>query len=223
LQYLTFFASHATVMLANALKDSRMRSINMGVITSFVRAVEAKDHYTSGHSERVSSYAVMLGRKMGLASKDLKLLRIAGLLHDIGKIGVPDHILNKPGPLTSQEYAVMKRHAEVGQDIVRRVIFLEEVLPLIYCHHERPDGLGYPEGLPLGDIPPLSRIISVVDGHEAMTSDRAYRQGMTYRDAMERLRRGAGSQWDERMVHTWLEIASSPSFSEEARKAAMAE
>lgn len=208
LRLLSFLAAHAAAVLDSSAKHRQIEDINMGVITSFVRAVEAKDPYTCGHSERVSEYAVRLGRTLGLGESALQQLRIAGLLHDIGKIGVPDSILNKPGALSDEERAVMRRHPTVGREILGRVASLQDILPIVYHHHERMDGEGYPDGLSGAHIPLLSRIVSVVDGFEAMVSDRAYREGMDMTRALDTLRSGAGSQWDERLVEAWIGLAA---------------
>ncbi|EPR37408.1 response regulator receiver modulated metal dependent phosphohydrolase [Desulfovibrio sp. X2] len=208
LRLLTFLASHASAVLDCTVKHRQIEDISMGVITSFVRAVEAKDPYTCGHSERVGEYAFRLGKACGLGPRDLELLRVAGLLHDVGKIGVPDSVLNKPEGLTDEELGVMRRHPTIGRDIVSRVASLEEVLPIIYHHHERMDGRGYPDGLTGENIPILSRIVSVADGFEAMVSNRAYRHGMAVSDALATLNAGAGTQWDPQVVGAWAGLVA---------------
>jgi response regulator RpfG family c-di-GMP phosphodiesterase len=206
LQLLTLFAAHASSCFESFQAMSRLRDVNRQMVTSFVSAVEAKDPYTRGHSERVSRYADTLGRAFSLTGRELEILRTAGILHDIGKIGVPDSILNKPGSLDSGEFAVMTRHPVVGRDILAEVTSLSSVLPVIYHHHERFDGTGYPAGLTGGDIPFLARIISVVDGFEAMVSDRAYQPARSADAARRILADGAGTQWDGEVVEAWLKV-----------------
>lgn len=206
LQLLGVFASHTASALQNAHLYSRLRTMNQDVIRSFAQAVEVKDLYTRGHSERVAEYACRLGQSLGLSSKELDRLQIAGMLHDIGKIGIPDHILNKPGALTPEEYETMKRHSSMGREILGQVGAMRDVTEIIYHHHERMDGQGYPDGL-LGDkVPFLSRIICLADSYEAMSSDRAYRRALPLDKVIYALDRGAGSQWDHDLTHAWMSI-----------------
>lgn len=206
LQLLTLFAAHLALCLDSLRAVQSLRDTNQEMIHSFVSAVEAKDTYTRGHSDQVSAYAVRLGRSLGLGDREVDLLRTAGMLHDIGKIGVPDHILNKPARLTPEELVVMRQHAAIGRSILSKVQNLQDVLPIVYHHHENVDGAGYPDGLRGHDIPRLARIISVADGYEAMTSDRAYHRARTPQEAKTILATGAGSQWDGDVVAAWLRI-----------------
>lgn len=208
LQLLSVFAAHAASALDNVAVQCRLQDMNLEIITSHVRSVEAKDVYTKGHSERVGAYAAMLGREVGLGPADLELLSFAGVLHDVGKIGVPDRILNKPGPLTEAEFEVMKQHPALGRDILADLRSLQGVLPIVYHHHEWYNGHGYPDGLAGDAIPFLARIVSVVDGYEAMTSDRAYQSARSPQEAAAILRRGAGQQWDERLVEVWCRVVA---------------
>jgi len=206
LQLLGVFASHTASSLQNSHLYSRLRTMNQDVIRSFAQAVEVKDQYTRGHSERVADYACRLGQSIGLAAKELERLQIAGMLHDIGKIGIPDHILNKPGALTEDEYENMKRHSSMGREILGQVSAMSDVTDIIYHHHERVDGLGYPDGLSGDAVPFLARIICLVDSYEAMTSNRAYRQSLPLDKVMYALDRGAGSQWDKDLTLAWMSI-----------------
>lgn len=206
LQLLTLFAAHASSCFESFQAMSRLRDVNRQMVTSFVSAVEAKDPYTRGHSERVSRFAETLGRAFSLTGRELEILRTAGILHDIGKIGVPDSILNKPGGLAPAEFEIMTRHPAVGRDILAEVTTLGSVLPVVYHHHERYDGSGYPDRLAGQDIPFLARIISVVDGFEAMVSDRAYQAARTPEAAQRILMDGAGTQWDGEVVEAWLRV-----------------
>jgi putative two-component system response regulator len=155
------------------------------VIFSLANAIEAKDPFTKGHIDRVSSLAVNLGKHIGLNNEDIGTLEKGGALHDIGKIGVKDIILLKPGKLTPEEYEEIKKHPETGENICRPLNSLKPVLPLIKHHHERFDGSGYPSGLAGENIPLLARIMAIVDVYDALTSQRAYRNAMTHEQAMK--------------------------------------
>jgi len=176
------------------------------VLFALANAVEAKDAYTEKHTERVSRYAVALGRKIGLDGDYLESLRIGGILHDIGKIGVPDHILLKPGKLDDEEFQHIKLHPLVGERICMPLRSLRYVLPGIRHHHERVDGRGYPDGLKGEEIPIEARILAIADAFDAMTTDRPYRRRMSVQEAMEELRRYAGSQWDKYLVEEFIGI-----------------
>lgn len=205
LRLLHVFGTHAAPAIENLRACQRIQTLNMEIITSYALAVEAKDIYTRGHSERVSAYAVRLGRRLGLSEKEQEILRTAGMLHDIGKIGIPDSILNKPESLNPEEFESMKRHPVVGRDILAKVSALKDVLPVVYHHHEWYDGRGYPDGLRQNEIPYLARIISVVDGYEALTSDRSYHEARTDSEARSILAKGSGIQWDPAVVKAWFE------------------
>ncbi|GFK92763.1 3'3'-cGAMP-specific phosphodiesterase 2 [Fundidesulfovibrio magnetotacticus] len=211
LKLFTLFASHASVCFESTRACTRLKAVNEEIVFSLVHAVEAKDTYTRGHSERVSRYAVKLARHLKLPTREVDLARTAGMLHDIGKIGVPDNILNKAGPLDESELPVMRQHPAIARTILGKVESLGSVLPVVYHHHERFDGTGYPDGLAGESIPFLARLVSVVDGFEAMTSDRAYHRGRALETARDILRQGAGSQWDPVFVHSWLELLDKPS------------
>ncbi len=206
LHLLTVFAAYAASAFENLRGYRRLKNMNIEIITSHVSAVEAKDFYTKGHSERVSSYSVLLGKELGLPDRDLRLLSFAGMLHDIGKIGIPDNILNKNAPLTEEELAIMKQHPVVGRDILSRVKTLHEILPIVYHHHEWWDGTGYPEGLHRENIPFLARVITVIDGFEAIVSNRAYQNARPVAEAREILFQGAGVQWDPDIINAWLRV-----------------
>jgi diguanylate cyclase (GGDEF)-like protein len=168
-------------------------------------AVDAKDPYTQSHCQTVSNLCAAIGTELGLDAEHLRGLRLAGLLHDVGKIGIPDAILRKPGKLSSAEYEEMKTHCELGENIVLAAEMAERAL-WVRHHHERIDGAGYPDGLADRDIPLESRIIHVADAFEAMTSDRPYRKAPGERFAIEELRRNAGTQFDEDVVDALLRV-----------------
>lgn len=206
LHLLSVFAAHAASSLDNLKAYRRLTVINREIVTSYVSAVEAKDVYTHGHSDRVSRYAVLLGKELGLDKKDLDLLAFAGILHDIGKIGISDTLLNKPERLSDDEFEIMKQHPVVGRDILSRVTSLAEIMPIVYHHHERFDGKGYPLGAKGGEIPYLARLVSVIDGFEAMTSDRAYQKARPVEEVRAIMLQGAGTQWDPDLVAAWFRV-----------------
>ncbi len=178
------------------------------VIFSMARWVEHKDHYTEGHLRRVAGYGEQTASACGLRGDELVTVRYAGILHDIGKIAVPDAILSKPGPLSDDERRILERHAEAGADIIAPLRFAAAVAPIIRAHHERWDGGGYPQELRGEAIPIGARIISVVDAWDAMTTHRPYRQALDDVEATRRLRESSGTQWDERIVETFLRLQS---------------
>ena len=206
MQLLTVFASQTAAIIENAQLYGRVLEMNREVIRSLAKAVEAKDSYTKGHSDQVAYYSVKLGRSLGLTSEELDELHWSGIVHDVGKIGIPDDILNKPGKLTDEEFEIMKRHPVIGREILSQIESLKDIMPIIYHHHERIDGRGYPEHIKGDSIPFLSKVISVVDAYDAMTSDRAYRRAMDPKKAVSILESGSGTQWEPDLVDTWIHI-----------------
>jgi putative two-component system response regulator len=170
------------------------------VIFSLAAAVEAKDAFTERHTQRVGESARYLGRRIGLPEFALDALYRGGVIHDIGKIGVPDSILLKPGPLNEAETARMREHVAIGEAIVRPLQSAASLLPIIRHHHERYDGRGYPEGLRGRAIPRLARIVALCDSFDALVNDRPYRPRLSTEEAVARLHAGAGAQWDPEMV-----------------------
>jgi putative two-component system response regulator len=148
------------------------------MIFTLARAVEAKSPFTKGHSDRVTHFALALGRSIGLSEAELFVLRRGALLHDIGKISIPDRILDKPAPLTPEEYSVIQQHPMLGVEILKPLQTLDDIMPLVRSHHERCDGKGYPDGLPKKDIPVMVRVLSVADVYDALSSERPYRAAM---------------------------------------------
>ncbi|HSD18925.1 MAG TPA: HD domain-containing phosphohydrolase [Anaeromyxobacter sp.] len=182
------------------------RQVFLETMEAFALAVEAKDPYTHGHSRRVSLLAERVARELGLSEAECETIRIAGILHDVGKIGTPESVLAKPGKVTPEEYEIFKRHAQMGWRIVSAVKELDGVARAILHHHERFDGAGYPEGIAGLEIPVLSRILAVCDTYDAMTSDRPYRAGVEHRLAVEELLRCSGSQLDPECVQAFLRL-----------------
>jgi putative nucleotidyltransferase with HDIG domain len=169
-------------------------------VTTLMRAIEECDAYTGRHSEAVSELACRVGRRLGMNGDDLWLVAMAARLHDVGKIGVPEKVLNKPGPLDHDEWAAMRRHAALGADIVSKVRGLEPVARFVRWHHERWDGCGYPDGLAGPEIPLGSRVIGACDAFHAMTADRPYRAALHPDLALAELDAGAGNQFDPGVV-----------------------
>jgi putative nucleotidyltransferase with HDIG domain len=169
-------------------------------------ALEAKDPYTHGHSRRVAGLARRLALEVGFSDSSARLVAQAGLLHDIGKIGIPEAVLRKPGPLTEQEWVIMRSHPVVGARIVAPLEFFSEGASMIRHHHERVDGSGYPDGLRAGQIPIGARIVAVADVYDALTSDRPYRDRLAQSDALAQLERWAGQTLDPDLVSAFLAL-----------------
>jgi putative nucleotidyltransferase with HDIG domain len=176
--------------------EADTRAAYLGAIRGLAATLDARDPYTAGHSERVSALSVLIGRHMELTAAELDVLRLGALLHDIGKIGLSDAILRKPGPLTVEEYDQLKRHPGQGARILRQVPFLAPHIPIVELHHERPDGRGYPFGLRGDEIPVAARIVHVADAFDAITSARAYRPARGTAEAIAELQRCAGTEFD---------------------------
>jgi putative two-component system response regulator len=185
--------------------DSAQRTI-----FSLARAVEAKDRSLEAHTERVGMNARRLGEALGLSEETLDDLLWGGVIHDIGKIGIPDSILLKPGPLTVEEFEVMKGHVFTGEEIASPLHSAHDLLPIIRHHHERIDGTGYPDGLAAEAIPLTARIVAICDAFDAMISDRPYRKGFTHANAIATLVAGAGTQWDAQLVPIFQTLVSEP-------------
>jgi putative nucleotidyltransferase with HDIG domain len=192
----TFNALMASVASAEAETEAAYTA----AIRALATALDARDPYTAGHSERVSVLSVAIGRTLNLSADELEVLRLGALLHDIGKIGVPDDVLRKPGPLTPIEYDTIKQHTVLGARILRTVPFLAPHIPIVELHHERPDGNGYPHGLLGDDIPLPARIVHVADAYDAMTNARAYRPGRPSHEALSELWNAAGTEFHAEVV-----------------------
>ncbi|MFZ5568769.1 MAG: HD domain-containing phosphohydrolase [Thermodesulfobacteriota bacterium] len=206
LYYLSFMTQRAAYAIENL---ALYEHINSGLITTlnaFVKAIEARDPYTEQHSNRVTEVAVKIGKAIGCSEEEIDILNIAGPLHDIGKIGIRDDILLKPGRLTEQEFEKIKEHPDIGAGIIGQLGMWDEHQGIIRHHHERYDGSGYPDGLKADEIPFLARILSVADAYDAMASDRAYRKKMPVEKVLAILKEGAGSQFDPRCVDVFLRI-----------------
>ena len=172
---------------------------------ALTEAIESRDPYTGGHCHRLAEQAVRTAQQLVLPRREIEVVRMGAALHDVGKIVVPDAILKKPGKLTPDEFVIVKQHCYSGGQICKRVPFLTDTYPIVYHHHERWDGDGYPDSLSGERIPQGARIVAVVDAYDSMTSDRPYRQAMSHQVAAEILREGAGQQWDPTVVRVFLE------------------
>jgi putative two-component system response regulator len=207
-----FDANELLIRTRVLLKD---RALNVkldateDVLLALARAVEARDRYTIFHAERVGQYASEIGKVIGLDDEDGELLYQGGVLHDLGKIVVPDAILLKPGPLSPEEFAVMQQHSVEGERICLSLRSISFYLPIIRHHHERFDGTGYPDHLRGSDIPMGARVVAVADAWDAMVSDRPYRAGLEVDAALGQLRIGSGSQWDAEVVDAMLDLIDS--------------
>ncbi|MFN8516556.1 MAG: diguanylate cyclase [Chloroflexia bacterium] len=185
-------------------------------LSAFSGMLDARDSETEGHSQRVVAYALAIGQALCLSARDLAAIEVGALLHDIGKVGIPDAILRKPGKLDPLEWEEMKRHPEIGYQLTSRIPFLDAASPLVLHHHERWDGEGYPSGLRGEDIPLAARIFAVADAYDALVSDRPYRSGRSHEQALEEIRRYAGTQFDPQIVTTFLQITTGTDWATQA-------
>jgi diguanylate cyclase (GGDEF)-like protein len=199
-------ADLASLALGNAQRFTDLESAFMETIEVLANALEAKDEYTSGHARMVAEMAMSVGAEMGIAGEELHTLELAGLFHDIGKIGVPSEIITKPAPLTEEEMEQMMKHPEIGERILAPVAFLQALRPIIAACHERWDGQGYPNGMAGEQVPLGARIVFVCDAFHAMTSDRPYRAALPDEEAVRRLLEAAGTQFDPEVVRVFVDL-----------------
>jgi HD-GYP domain-containing protein (c-di-GMP phosphodiesterase class II) len=193
-------ADLAAAALEESERRERAEAIVDAGVAALVRAVDMRDDYTGRHSESVGDLARQVGEALGMSGAELWLLDLAAKLHDVGKIGVPDAILHKTGPLDAAEWALMRRHAELGAGMIERIPGLERVAPLVRSHHERWDGAGYPDGLAAEQIPLASRVVAACDAFQAMTTDRPYRDALDVDAALAELTACSGTQFDPAVV-----------------------
>jgi HD-GYP domain-containing protein (c-di-GMP phosphodiesterase class II) len=196
----------ASLNLENKILYESIYSNIMDTLKSLISSIQARDHYTEEHSQRVTDEAIRLAVSMNCSVKDVESLKIAGVLHDVGKIAVPDSILLKPGKLTDEEYLIIQNHSTVGENILKPIILLDKERRIIQCHHERWDGQGYPLRLKGTDIPYLARLLSVVDSYDAMTNNRPYRPALPKEAAIEELIKNKNTQFDPDIVEAYLKI-----------------
>ena len=206
LEFVSTLASQAAIAIENARMFEQLKETNLEAISALAEALEAKDATTGQHSGRLIQYAMGVSDCLGLDEEAKDIVRYASVLHDIGKIGVREQVLQKPGKLTPEEFEEIKKHPLLGATIVKKVAFLSSVAPIILAHHERLDGRGYPYGISGDAIPMEARIVSVMDSFDAMTSDRPYRKAPGKEYAIKELKTHAGSQFDPRVVEAFLAV-----------------
>ncbi len=189
-------------------EDKTMKPANMATVYALTAAIDAKDHYTFGHSQRVAEYTMILARASGLDESHLEIVKEAALLHDIGKIGIPENILTKTGTLSSEEYKILQGHVEMSITIIKHLPSLNHVIPAVIGHHERWDGKGYPRNLKGDNIPFLARLLAITDAFDAMTSERPYRKGYSLNFALEEIKNGRGTQFDPHSTDLFIKLVS---------------
>jgi len=201
---LSLFAAKAALSIENSKLYTELEDAYFDTVEALANAIEARDQYTAGHTERVWEITQSIARTLGWDEQRIKELRMGAVLHDVGKIGVPDSILNKRGQLSAEEQEIMQTHPDLGARIVRQIEFLKPALPYILFHHERYDGKGYPTGLRGEAIPIQGRLLAVVDTFDAITSDRPYRKGQGVDEAVAEIKRNCGTQFDPDIIKAFL-------------------
>jgi len=205
LEILQAFANQLAIAIENANLYEELKETFYGTIEALAETIEKRDPYTGGHTKRVMNYSLLIGKAMGLSPKELENLKLAAILHDIGKIGIKDRVLLKEGKLTDEEALEMNMHPKYGAEILEHIKQLKDVIPGMRGHHERYDGSGYPDGLKGKEIPLFARIIAVADAYDAMTTDRPYRKGLPEEVAINELLRYAGKHFDPDIVRIFVE------------------
>ena len=209
-------AGQAAIAMENASLYEDLEMSYFSTVKALARAIEVKDPFTYGHSERVTQYAIAIASEMELGEWEIRNIKYAAALHDIGKLGVARSILNKPGTLSEEEFLHVKSHPQMGDSIIEPVSFLREPREIILHHHERYDGKGYPDGLKGEEIPLGARILAVADSFEAMMSDRPYRSALDLDEAIKELRDNIGTQFDPSVVKVFIESLSEDIMKEQA-------
>jgi putative nucleotidyltransferase with HDIG domain len=199
-------ADQLAVAFSNVELIGALQQLHLGTLTALARAIDAKSAWTAGHSERVTNLSLGIARAMGLGPKDLAIMHTGGLLHDIGKIGTPPAILDKPGKLDAEETRIMREHVRIGLRILDPIPGIQDALPIVAQHHEWFDGNGYPEGLAGEQISLHARIFAVADCYDAMISDRPYRRGLPQEQALDVLKQKSGSQFDPKVIDAFLRL-----------------
>lgn len=203
--YLKQLLKMVSVTIQNSNLIEKIERTHFSIIISLVKAIELKDKYTRGHSERVMEYSLMLGKQLNLSNKELKTLRYGSILHDIGKLAIPDDVLLKTGKLSDEEYDIIKSHSQKGAEFIKDLEFLGEISSIVRNHHERVDGKGYPDGLKGNEIELLTKIVTIADAYDAITSKRSYRGALNKKEAVEELLKHKGTQFDSYLVEKFAE------------------
>lgn len=209
-RFLTACADLLGVFHENLSRHAEQRALFMGTVRALTSSIDAKHRYTRGHSERVSLLAGMMASALGLSEAQVRMFRLAGLLHDVGKIGIPEAILSKPTRLTDEEFEVIKRHPVIGHEILRGIPGLEDALPGVLYHHEQYGGRGYPEGLTGEAIPLIGRVLALCDTFDAMSSSRSYRAAMSREAVLAEINRCAGRQFDPTLAELFVQLDFGP-------------
>ncbi len=223
LDLLTAIGKQVGVAVERIKLEDELGRMSLNAMRALAAAIEAKDEYTRGHSDRVSRICVLIGRQLGLSESQLRILAISGTLHDVGKIGIPEKILQKPSRLTDEEYELMKRHPTIGESILREFEGHDEVCLAIRHHHERSDGKGYPDRLPSEQIPLGAKIIAVADAWDTMVTERSYKRAMPDSEAISELRKHSGTQFDPKVVQALCDLYGQGQIQDIKPKGAQAE
>jgi putative nucleotidyltransferase with HDIG domain len=218
LRLATALAAEAETMVSRARMSERLEDAYFATLGALAAALEAKDAYTNDHASQIADLAGRVCEELGLDGRTTRVVKLGALLHDIGKIGIPEAILRKPGALSGDEMLVMQRHPDIGARILEPVPYFAELVPLVRCSHERWDGRGYPDGRSADDIPLGSRVIAVCDAFHAMTEDRVYRRALPLTSAMAEIERCAGTQFDPVCARALLEVVGTAGPHGEARE-----
>jgi HD-GYP domain-containing protein (c-di-GMP phosphodiesterase class II) len=205
-QFIDAAASFLGIFHENAARFSEQRAMFLGVLKAMTTSIDAKDPYTCGHSERVGLLASKLAKAAGIDGKESERYRIAGLVHDVGKIGIPEAVLSKAGKLTAEEFDQIKRHPEIGHQILRDIPLMQDILPGVLHHHERFDGRGYPHGLAGENIPLIARVLALADTFDSMSSTRSYRPAMPREKVIDEINRCSGSQFDPKLAELFVHL-----------------
>ncbi len=209
LSLLISLADQVAIALDNARLYEELEEMFFQTAESLADAIEKRDPYTGGHTQRVTSYSLAIAHHLQLKSSEKRCLKIAAVLHDVGKIGIEDQILRKPGPLSPEEYDTIKRHTNMGVEILEHIRQLRDIIPGVKYHHEQMNGRGYPDGLKGEEMPVIAKIVAVADTYDAMTTDRHYRKALTKGVAMKELKRCAGAQFDREVVEAFVKAYES--------------
>jgi len=205
LSLFTSLADQVAIALDNSRLYHELEEMFFQTAESLADAIEKRDPYTGGHTQRVTSYSLATANYLPLGHLEKRWLKIASVLHDVGKIGIEDHILRKPERLNPEEFDLIKRHSQMGAEIIEHIRQLKEIVPGVKYHHEQIDGKGYPDGLKGESIPMIAKIVAVADTYDAMTTDRPYRRGLSKETAIEELKRCSGTQFDQEVVNAFIQ------------------